>query len=260
MIIKEFIKSFEELYPKRLAATWDNVGLQLGYDQDVLNGVLLSLDLTDEVLDEAIKINANLVIVHHPMIFKPLKEIDYSTYQGRLIHKAIKNDLNIYVAHTNFDSSNFGMNLILANMIGIQITDILEYETESEGLGRVGNLEKPMSLSSFTKHLKRSLDLDSVRLISNMNLDEMIQSVAIVGGSGGHIIHTGLLKNVDVYVTGDIKYHDALDAINQGYTVIDVGHHVEKKSLPKLQEVISKFNTDIKVTVSEIDTNPYKKI
>ncbi|MCK5762368.1 MAG: Nif3-like dinuclear metal center hexameric protein [Candidatus Izimaplasma sp.] len=133
-------KIFETFYPRDLAYEWDNVGCQIGSLNKEVNIILLSLDLTLEVVDEAISNKVELIIVHHPLIFSPIKSIDTDTYKGMLIEKLIKNEITLYVAHTNFDISNKGMNLILANMLNLKNQKILDYTTESEGLGRVGDI------------------------------------------------------------------------------------------------------------------------
>ena len=260
MIITEFIQKFEKYFPAHLAYKWDNVGLQLGNDSSEITSILLSLDLTLEVLDEAIEKNVNFIIVHHPMIFSPIKSITTGTYQGNLLIKAIKNNINIYVAHTNFDISNYGMNKILADMLELQDQHIIDMETLEEGLGRYGVLKKPVSLMNFVRTVKSTFNIDSAKLIGNTESDKLISSVAICGGSGSSLLTNNTLEICDIYISGDITYHHALDAINKGLIVLDVGHNIEKNSLNKLQNIIIDFSNDFDVIISDIDTNPYKNV
>lgn len=260
MRITQFIQKFEKYFPTYLAYKWDNVGLQLGDEKSKITGILLSLDLTEEVIDEAICKNINFIVVHHPIIFSPIKSITTNNYLGNMLMNAIKNNINIYVAHTNFDLSNFGMNKILADLLGLQDQQIIEMETLEEGLGRFGILKEPLSLIKFIGNVKSLFDIDSAKLIGNAPPDKIITSVAICGGSGSSLLTHEAVEDCDIYISGDITYHHALDAINKGLTVLDVGHNVEKKSLNSLAIIISDFSSDFKVIVSKVDTNPYKNV
>ncbi len=260
MIISEFINKFEELFPKHLAYKWDNVGLQVGSETSEIKNILLSLDLTDEVVDEAISNDVNLIVVHHPMIFTPLKTINSDTYLGSMIKKIIKNDINVYVAHTNFDLSNYGMNKILADMLNLKNQKIIELETLEEGLGRFGDLNKPMSLVNFISEVKRVFNIDSMDLITRENDEHMIKSVAICGGSGSSLLTNDTLEYVDVYITGDVTYHHALDACNNGITVLNVGHNIEKHGFLKIKKTLEEYSSDYRIYISQVDTNPYKKV
>lgn len=258
MNIREFILKFEELYPKSFSYQWDNVGLQIGSSDIEISNILVSLDLTAHVVDEAISNRANLIVVHHPIIFSPIKQINLDSYFGKLISKIIKNNINIYVAHTNFDISNFGMNKILADLLGLQNQQLIEMETDKEGLGRYGNLLESLPLNKFIEVVKTVFKINSARLIGNTDPFEKVQTIAITGGSGSSLLSSSILSKCDVYVTGDITYHHALDAINNGLTVLDVGHNIEKNALPKLCEIISEFSSDYKVYLSQVNTDPYK--
>lgn len=260
MIITEFIQKFEEYFPTHLSYKWDNVGLQLGNETLEITNILLSLDLSNEVIDEAISNNVNFIVLHHPMIFTAIKSITTKNYLGNMIMKAIKNNINIYVAHTNFDISNYGMNKILADMLGLQNQHIIEMETLQEGLGRYGLLKEPVSLSEFIRTVKTTFNIDSAKLIGNCKIDKLIQSVAICGGSGSSLLTNDILEACDIYISGDITYHHALDAINKGLIVLDVGHNIEKNSLTKLSELITEFSTEYKVIISNVNTDPYRNV
>ncbi len=255
MIVKDFINQFEELFPQHLAYNWDNVGLQLGSKELKISNILLSLDLTIEVIDEAIENNCNLIVCHHPMIFSPLKNIITDSYQGSMINKLLKNDISIYVAHTNFDIGNSGMNKILADMLDLQNQQIIEMTTETEGLGRFGTLDDPRTLRKFINDVKRVFNLDSVRVVGD--LDKVITTVAISGGSGSTLLSNPIMNMIDLYITGDISYHHALDALNQGITILDVGHNIEKHSLSELKNILDNMKSSSEVLISKIDTNPY---
>lgn len=253
---KQFKSVFEQFFPLQLAYDWDQVGLQIGTLDKDITGILLSLDITLEVIDEALSVGANLIVVHHPILFRPLTVISPDTYLGMLIERLIKNDIAVYVAHTNFDVSNYGMNTILANMLQLEDQKIIEFTTETEGLGRYGHLSQPQSLESFVNTLKQTFHLDKVRLIGE--LDQEVFVVGIAGGSGSSLIPYIMEHGIDVLVTGDVSYHHALDAINMGITVIDIGHNIEKYALDSLRTFLIEQQVNVPIRVSKIDTNPYK--
>ena len=260
MIINEFIQEFEKYFPINLAYKWDNVGLQIGSEKDKITSILVSLDLTTEVVNEAINNNSNLIVVHHPIIFSPIKSIDTDTYFGKLLKKIIKNNINIYVAHTNFDLSNHGMNKLLADILELENQKVIEFETPQEGLGRYGVLRNEILLKDFIKVVKSVFKVDNLQLIGSTDLNKTISNVAITGGSGSSLLTNQVLEKCDVYITGDVTYHHALDALNKGLTVLDVGHNIEKNGLPGLIDIITEFTTNITIRLSQVDTNPYKKV
>lgn len=248
-----FKKIFEEQFPLDLAYDWDNVGLQVGTLNKNITNVLVSLDLTKEVLDEALQLGCNLIVIHHPVIFSPIKKILTDGYLGSLLAKAIKNDIALYVAHTNFDISKTGMNQNLADLLGLENQRVLEYTTDELGLGRIGTVEET-TLEAFIDHVKIVFNLDSVKLIGPNK--KTVKKVAISGGSGSSLLRNNILRDVDVFITGDISYHYALDALNAGLTVLDVGHNIEKMGLIKLHEFLNE-QLDTRVYLSTVDTNPY---
>lgn len=252
----KFKQIFETYYPNHLAYDWDNVGLQIGTLNKEITKILISLDLTNEVIDEAIDIGSNLIVVHHPLLFRAIKRIETDTYLGKMIEKILKNDLTIYVAHTNFDVSNYGMNMILANKLQLINQTILDKVNEDEGLGRIGKLKEAIPLNKFIQVVKDTFQLSTVRLIGE--LEQTVQTVAIAGGSGSSLIEQAFHSNVDIYLTGDISYHYALDAKNMGLTILDIGHNIEKYALDALQQFLIKEGVSVEITVSTTDTNPYK--
>lgn len=252
MKIKEI---FETFYPRDLAYEWDNVGLQIGTLNKEVNKILLSLDLTLEVVDEAISNEVELIIVHHPLIFSPIKNINTDTYKGMLIEKLIKNEITLYVAHTNFDISNKGMNLILANMLNLKNQKILDYTTESEGLGRVGEVAE-MSMEKAIKFVKETFKVDNARFIGD--LTAKVNSIAISGGSGSSNIYNAKKMNADLYVTGDLSYHYAHDVLAIGLNALDIGHNIEKFFVFELKNVLKNAGVTSNIIISKINTNPYK--
>ncbi len=251
----EIKKIFESLYPKDLAYEWDNVGLQIGTLNKEINNILLTLDLRTEVVDEAIAMKVDLIIVHHPLIFSPIKNINTDTYKGKVIEKLIKNEITLYVAHTNFDISNHGMNLILANMLGLKNQKIIDYTTDSEGLGRIGEV-KELSMEKAISFVKETFQVEHARFIGN--LDSSVRRIAISGGSGSRNIYNAKEMQADLYVTGDLSYHIAHDVLAIGLNALDIGHNIEKFFVYELKNVLKNAGVKSNIFISKINTNPYK--
>ncbi len=251
----EIKKIFETFFPKNLAYSWDNVGMQIGSLNKEVNRILLALDLTLEVVEEAIKENVELIIVHHPLIFSPLKAIDTDTYKGMLIEKLIKEGITLYVAHTNFDISNKGMNLILANMLNLENQEILDYTTEKEGLGRIGDV-KEMTMEEAINYVKKTFNVNHARFIGKM--DHKVKKIAISGGSGSSNINNAFDHGADLYVSGDLSYHYALDILGMGLNALDIGHNIEKFFVYELKNLLIEAGVTSKIIISSVNTEPYK--
>lgn len=250
----EIINIFEGLYPRDLAYEWDNVGLQIGSIKNDINNVLLTLDLTLEVVEEAIDNNVELIIAHHPLIFEPLKSVNTDTYKGKIIEKLIKNDIALYVAHTNFDISAYGMNTILANMLNLKNQEVLELTTADEGLGKVGSVNS-IVMKDYIPIVKETFKVQKARFIGDLN--KIVNKVAITGGSGSSNIISASNNNVDLLITGDISYHHALDALAINLNVLDIGHNIEKFFVNELKNILREKGIDINILVSKINTDPY---
>jgi len=255
--IKDVLDYLEELFPRKLAYEWDNVGLQIGDPNNVVGKILLALDATKATIDEAThKEFVDLFITHHPFFFSPVKSIDITTPQGANIDKIIKSDLTIYTLHTNFDVAPGGMNDTLAETIGLQNVMPFAMIDEDHGLGRMGELEKEMSLEEGINHIKQVLNLEDVRYVQG-NVHP-IKKIAIVGGSGGKYIHEVKALGADLFITGDVTHHTAVDAQEIGLNVIDIGHYAETIMLEKLATLLTeKFGEEeLTVIVSNVSKNP----
>lgn len=250
----DLIKDLETRYPKSLAYDWDNVGLQVGTLNKPLKSVLITLDVTKEVVKEAIQHKVDLIISHHPLIFKPLTSIPVENPRGWMIQKLIKHDISLYSMHTNYDVAEGGMNDQLCRLLGITNPSLLDTEV---GIGRYGSIA-PMSLTELVSHVKAKLHIPTIRVIHHTS--RMIETVGISGGSGSIHINEAKRRGCDVYITGDVTYHNALDAIQMGIVVFDVGHSIEKVFIPVMNEEISMRFPEITVLSSQVDTNPYQEL
>ena len=223
MLCKEIIEIIERTYPKQAAMEWDNVGLLVGRTDKEVNKVLVALDLTDEVLAEAIDSNIDMIVTHHPLIFAPLKKITNEHFIGNRVVKLLQHDISYYAMHTNYDV--LGMAQLAGDMFGLNSTEALEVtDVESaEGIGRIGDLETTITLKDCCKQVKESFNLEAVKVFGDM--DKEIKRVAISPGSGKSMLKEALKKHADVLITGDIDHHEGIDAVAQGTAIIDAGHY-----------------------------------
>ncbi len=368
--VSDIIKILEEIAPLRLAEDWDNSGLQVGDKEQDVQKVVLALDPRLDVVEYACSVNADMLITHHPLIFRPLKSIDFSTPAGRIIKMSMENRLAIYSAHTNFDSAGEGLNRILASRLGLKEVAVLSkpnvkemcklvfyvptehkdkllkvlfettagmigdytccsflnegnatfkpgntsqpfrgeagkienvgevrietivaksdvekvvshlmkqhpYETMaydayplaggpvSSGLGRVGSLQKSVTLQMFSEHVKKVLGIDHVKIAGNKEM--IVNRVALCTGSGGSLMNDFFASGADVYVSGDLHFHDALMVEEKGLGLVDAGHFASEimiaESLTKtLHELCSAKKYSVEFIACPIEKDPFTLI
>ena len=249
--IYEVTDFLEQKFPLEIAYEWDNVGLQIGDKTRTIQLVMVALEATTPVIDEAIRQNVDLIITHHPFIFTGLKEIDLATPKGKNIEQLIQNDMTLYTMHTNYDLADGGMNDVLADLLNLRDREPLC----ADGLGRIGNLDQPVDLNDFVGLVKKEFNLAKVSLVQgNQN---PLTRVAVVGGAGGDHIYEAKAAGADVLITGDIKYHTAIDAQEIGLNLIDVGHYAESVMETKVAELLKeKFGDQLDVLVPTVAKNP----
>lgn len=358
-ILAEMIQTLEKFAPKDLAETWDNVGLLVGSRNKEANRVLCALDLNEEVVEEAISLQVDCIITHHPFLFKPLKQIDLDSTSGRIIERLIKADIAVYAMHTNYDIAEGGLNDYLATGLGLSQIEILQTTKEEKmckcqvyvptthaqavrdaiithnacrigayegcsfmtvgegtfkpletanpyigtagcleqveecvisfmseesrvrsimaaiqqvhpyeeiaydvfelknmskyyGIGRVGVLPEALDLETFITHVKQFFKIPYVR-VTQVSKEAKIKRVAICSGSGAEYIGVAA-KKADIYITGDLKFHEAQMAYNLGIPVIDVGHYAsENKALIPIGQWIESEFKGCEVIYSKVD-------
>ncbi|MBU7593611.1 Nif3-like dinuclear metal center hexameric protein [Metabacillus halosaccharovorans] len=363
----EVIQLFEQYSPKSLAVEGDKIGLQIGTLNKKIEHVMVTLDVVESVVDEAIAKKVDLLIAHHPPIFRPIKNMTTDTAYGKMIEKCIKHDIAVYAAHTNLDVANGGVNDLLAEALQLKDVEVfiptyedqlkklvvfipssyekelrnalgkagaghigeyshcsfatkgegsflpldkanpfigergkVEYVDESRvetiftasiqkkviqamlkahpyeevaydiypleqkgpvmGLGRIGIMKNELSLEEFAVYVKNSLGVERLRMVGDPS--SKVKKVALLGGDGNKYIQQAKIKGADVYVTGDLYFHVAQDALMLNLNVIDPGHHVEKVMIEgvakKLGELCQEHHFDVNVFGSRVDTNPFK--
>ena len=228
--LSEIITELERFAPPELKEPWDNVGLMVGDETQIIKKVFVCLDLTTENMRQAIDFGADLIVSHHPLIFTPLRSITERDPIASIIRTAIKNDISIYSMHTNFDKTDGGMNDLLADKLALEnIRPFTESECiDSEGktfspIGRVGNLELPMTLEDFARQVKAVLGCTALKYSGDLSED--IETVALCSGSGGReCMYAAYNSGADVYLTADLKHDIAMTAYELGLNMIDAGH------------------------------------
>lgn len=247
----EVIKYLESKYPKTLAYEYDNVGLQVGSLNKKCTTILVTLDVTKAVIAEAIAVKAELIISHHPLIFKPLLNVTIESPRGYIIEQLIRHNIALYSAHTNYDLASGGMNDELANALEIINPQVLD---DSEGMGRFGTV-KPQPISSFIAFAKDRLGVKTARYIGS--LEGEVKIVGISGGSGSNHVGQAMKKNCDLYITGDVTYHTALDCQAMGQNVLDIGHYAESIFKRAIKADLQAMFPNLCILASMVDTDPY---
>lgn len=221
----EIAEIIEKTAPTSIAMPWDNVGFLVGDKSKEITKIMLTLDVTQKVVNQAADLGCDMIISHHPMFFKGIKAIDFSTTEGSIIKTLIKNDITVYACHTNMDCAPGGINDHLAKLFGLKNISSLEDtgDEKNPGIGRIGVLEEACPVSQFCSRTKEILNTPFVRV--SYGSKESIKTVAVASGSCAEYIPVAVKKNADVIITADMKYHDSLDAADLGITVIDAGHY-----------------------------------
>jgi len=261
MKVGEVLDFINEFAPWEYAEEWDNVGLMVGSRTCQVKKLMLCMDVTTRIIDEAINQGSNLIVAHHPFLFSKLNKIDLDTLKGQLICKLIKNDICVISAHTNLDVAIGGVNDTLAEKIGLTNCGILKsYIPEGfdldMGMGKVGELPALLSFEEFICTVKKNLGIDNLRLIGAQPRN--VKKVAVFCGSFDGDLDSVKRHNVDVLVTGDIKYHTALDAREMGLCILDVGHFAsEILIVNKLEKLLTDKFSDIKIICSTLERDPF---
>lgn len=365
---RDIITQLEQLAPKHLAENWDNIGLQIGSPEQIIHKVIVTLDINGEVINQAIAIGANLIVTHHPLIFKEISHIRSDMPLGNMLSTLIKHEIAVYAAHTNLDSAPGGVNDALASKFNLQdvrplatvyqeplhklavfvpVTHVekvrmamaeagaghignyshctfqtqgvgtflpladstpfigqqgkLEYVEEYRletvvpaskchqviakmlaahpyeevafdeyvlknsglryGLGRVGRLTASTSLEEFIKTVKTALHIQTIKVAGPANA--VINTVAVCGGSGASLITAASKAGADVLVTGDVKYHDAQQAITEGIIVIDAGHFATEQPVVEsltnyLTQCANKNSWDLQIVANKMHKDVFR--
>lgn len=253
--LKTIIDIIESVAPRSAQEPWDNSGMQIGDTERDINAVLLTTDITIDVVKEAIERHCQLIISHHPLLFHGLKQICGQTPQAQVVEMAIKNNIAIYSAHTNMDAVLDGVSGQLAQIIGLTNCRILApTQSEQIGLGVIGTLDQPMDYHDFLLHVRNTLHTTYIRYTAPAK--QTIQTVALCGGSGAEFIENAIQQGADAYITADCKYHEMQEA-EQQIGLIDIDHWLSECHTRNIFEQLLKPH-GIECHISKIDKTPIR--
>ena len=274
MTIREIINTLEAFAPLDLQEDFDNAGVQVAVNScpDALDaqltGVLVCLDITEQVIDEAIAKNCNMVVSHHPLIFQPLKRVCGQTYQQRCVAKAILAGITLYSAHTNLDNARGGVNHIIASMLGLNNLQWLEPRGSEGGSGVIGELPVPMTAMQLLLSLKTLFKVDALfnncrgnsafaeqkSVCGTIAVEKEIRKVALCGGAGAFLMSKAREMGADAFITGEIHYHDYF---GQDMLLVEMGHYQsEQYTQELLMKIILKSCAGARVIKTSLNTNP----
>ena len=242
------------LAPVHYQMDFDNAGFLIGDRLSEVNTVVVALDITDAVIEEAIAMNADLIVAHHPLLFHPLRNVRTEDLVGRKVLKLAKHDISAICMHTNLDIANGGVNDALMHTLNAETTGLLEPAGTDDqgqplGCGRIGRLCAPMPLNDFLKELTERLHVSGLRYCDG---GKPVQKLAVCGGSGGNMLELAYEADCDTFVTADIKYDRFLAAKELGVNLIDADHFcTENVVVPILADAIQKAFPAINVRISQ---------
>lgn len=260
----DLIQVLEAHYPKSLAEDWDPVGMHFGQADSPVHKVMTSLDARPNVVKEAIERGVDTLVVHHPPIFSPIKSFDYSKPLVSMIQDILSHRLNIYAMHTNVDRALDGMNDWLAAALGLDQVEPLGGFSDSgqPAMPRIGEWAQAKSLDQVIQVIEDKLTTAGIRTIGGQP-GQTFRKLAICGGAGMSFLPEVIQSQADLYITGDVTFHPAQEALEAGLVLVDAGHYIESIFIGAMQERISRWsqelNWPIQVLASQESTDPFTR-
>ena len=248
--IRHIAEIMEEIAPLDLAEDWDNVGLLIGNKSREVRKILVSLDVTGSVVKEAIEEDIDMIISHHPVIFKPKSFIGQHIEDRNIIYPLIKNDIAVYSAHTNFDKADGGVDDTLATLLGFEDMETLDHVA---GFGRVGKIGYRATVEEYARRVAEVLRAENMYIIGDR--EKMVETVVSCAGAGGDFVPQAADAGADVFVTGEIKYHEGLLALEFGMPVLSLGHYeTEAPAMDELTGRLQKKFNDLQYKVEVLSS------
>jgi dinuclear metal center YbgI/SA1388 family protein len=257
--VLDAVTALDLRYPRDWADSWDRVGLVLGDFGHPVERILCVVDCVPETVEEALDVRADLIVAHHPLLLKPVSSIAPDTYKGRIVHRLIRNDVALYVAHTNADSANPGVSDALAARLDLRdLRPLVPAPVPGTGAGRIGVLATPMTLADFVPFAASRLPVTAAGVRAAGDPASVIRTMAVCGGAGDGFLADAVKAGVDAYLCADLRHHPASEHVAAGGpALIDVAHWATER--PWLDEVAGwlrgEFGAD--VIVSDLDTDPW---
>lgn len=241
--VQDVCALMELLAPRELAVPWDNPGLMLGAPEQVVKKIMVSLDLNEEVADQALEQKVDMIITHHPLFMEGKKSLAVVDDKMAFIYRLIQGQVAVFSAHTNLDAACGGVNDVLVQLLELQEAEVFSGGAEDKaGIGRIGMLAKPLTLKGFAKKVKTALGAPQVTYV---DAGLPVYKVAVVGGAGADFMQAAVVAGADTLVTGDVKYHGAKDALELGINLIDGTHQfTETPIVGHLAEALTTWATD----------------
>ncbi|MBQ0020794.1 MAG: Nif3-like dinuclear metal center hexameric protein [Bacteroidales bacterium] len=267
MKIKEIIDALEQFAPLPLQESYDNAGLQVGLTEVEASGALLCLDVTEDVVREAIEMDCNLIVAHHPLLFRGLKTVSDKTQVERVVRMAVRNDITIYAAHTNLDNVEDGVNYKIAEKLGLVDVQMINprkvkvmagghERSVLAGTGVMGYLLAPLDSLVFLERVKSAFGVEC--LMHNELLSRSVQSVALCGGAGDFVLDDAIRLEADAFLTGEMHYHQYFGH-EQELQIAVLGHYQSEQFTTEIfRNVIEDCDAELPVYFSRVQTNPIK--
>lgn len=273
--VEDIIGVLEQVAPLALAEQWDNCGLQVGARRRTVKKVWVALDPLLAVIDAAVDQGIDMIITHHPLLFRSLKCIDLEHGAGKVIGKAVEHGIALYAAHTNLDSAHLGINSRLADLMGLSrleplvpsetdtIPDAAAMQGAQTGLGRIGRLDPSQTVMQLIERVKRCLNISYVRVAGDPGVE--VRRVAVCSGAGSSLMDVFLASDAQVYISGDLRYHDARAVEEAGRALIDVGHFASERIVidglaDRLQQAVKAANWSVAVEACRLERDPFTLI
>lgn len=271
--VADIIAAMEQIAPPRLAEDWDNCGLQTGSLNWPVRSLWVALDPHPAVIDQAARQGVDMLITHHPLLFQPVRRIDTDTPIGAVLQTVLSSRIAVYAAHTNLDSAVGGMNDLLAERVGLKemvpLIAVANLETDDQsvdmaaGMGRLGWLPKSMSLKLLAQRVKQNLALPVIKICGDP--EAQIRCVALCAGSGSALLEDFLASDAQVFVSGDLRYHDARNVVDQGRSLIDVGHFASEQIMidalaERLDQMLQSSGRSVTVSACRIEQDPFRYV
>lgn len=256
MKISDIIAALESVAPLGLQEGYDNAGLQIGNADAECSGALLCVDITPAVIEEAREKGCNLVISHHPLFFKGVKQLIGSTIQQEAAIAAIKNDIAVYSAHTNLDNAPLGVNRVFAELIGLtDIAPLVSHPAVADaGSGSIGIFPGGIHAADLVARVKSVCGSPVTRCTTPPS--RRLHRIALCGGSGGSFITDAIAAGADAYITSDVRYHDFVDYASKIF-IVDIGHYESEKCTKEIfYHIVREIFPNFALYYSEKEKNP----
>lgn len=244
--VREVFDFIDLIAPFHIQLDFDNSGFLVGRSDRKVETILVALDLTEEVLEEAVALGAQLVVAHHPVIFHPIKSITDCDTTGRLLLNLIENGISVICAHTNLDAAYGGVNDCLAKKVGLFDIEQLHQDGTDEqgngyGIGRIGTVRTPCTAAEFARQVRNILNAPCVRLA---DAGKQVYRVAVGGGSCGSMLHDAIAAGCDTFLTADVKHDVFLEAKAAGINLLDAGHFSTEDVVcaPLVEQIAERFH------------------